>query len=252
MKIRTNIKAIVVTAVFMILAAACAMTAQAKGLNRKKIQIEKGKTFQLSVSGYGKAKVTWKSSKKSVATVNSKGKVKAVRIGTAKITAKVKEKTYTCKVTVVKKAQSGSASGNGDAAVLKTNSSGMNGQEAQVYQKLVSLQTRFHEGRAWDNSVYYAWKGGIFAGGYGCAAFTFIMSDQVFGDAKAVMHKDFNNIKVGDIVRCDFNTHSVIVLSVEGNQVTVAEGNYGGKIHWGRQIALSELRETGTYVVTRY
>ena len=252
MKIRTNIKAIVVTAILLILASACTMTAQAKGLSDKKIQIEKGKTYQLSVSGYGKAKVTWKSSKKAVATVTSKGKVKAVGVGSAKITAKVSKKTYTCKVTVVKKAQAGSKSSNGDVAVKKTGTSGMSGQEAQVYQKLISLRTRFAEGRPWDNSTYYAWNGGIFAGGYGCAGFAFLLSDQAFGNAKAVQHTNFNNIKVGDIVRCDYNTHSVIVLSVEGNQITVAEGNYNSQIHWGRQITLSELRESGTYVMTRY
>lgn len=249
---RTNIRHFVVTAILMLLVGAFTMTAQAKGLSDKKIQIEKGKTYQLSVSGYGKAKVTWKSSKKSVATVTSKGKVKAVGTGSAKITAKVSKKTYTCKVTVVKKAQAGSVSSNKDVSVNAVNPSGMSSQEAANYRKLQSLRTRFCEGRAWDNSVYYAWNGGIFAGGYGCAGFAFLMSDQIFGNAKAVQHTNFNKIKVGDIVRCDYNTHSVIVLSVEGSQITVAEGNYGSTIHWGRQIPISELYETGTYVMTRY
>ena len=47
-----------------------------------------------------KKKIKWSSSNKKVATVSSKGKVTAKGLGTAKITAKVGNKKYTCKVTV--------------------------------------------------------------------------------------------------------------------------------------------------------
>ena len=47
-----------------------------------------------------KKKIKWSSSNKKVATVSSKGKVTAKGLGTAKITAKVGSKKYTCKVTV--------------------------------------------------------------------------------------------------------------------------------------------------------
>lgn len=76
-----------------------AMTSQAAKLNAKKIKVPVGTTYVLKVKG-AKGKVTWKSSKKSVATVK-KGKVTALKKGTAKITAKVRGKKYTCKVTVV-------------------------------------------------------------------------------------------------------------------------------------------------------
>lgn len=49
-------------------------------------------------------KVTFKSSKKAVATVTAKGVVKAKKAGKATITATYNEKTYTCKVTVKKAA----------------------------------------------------------------------------------------------------------------------------------------------------
>ncbi|KSV58156.1 Ig-like domain-containing protein [Acetivibrio ethanolgignens] len=58
-----------------------------------------GKSFTLKITG-AKKKVTWSTSKKSVATVSSKGKVTAKKAGTATITAKVDGKKYTCKVTV--------------------------------------------------------------------------------------------------------------------------------------------------------
>lgn len=76
-----------------------AMTSQAAKLNAKKIKVPVGTTYVLKVKG-AKGKVTWKSSRKSVATVK-KGKVTALKKGTAKITAKVRGKKYTCKVTVV-------------------------------------------------------------------------------------------------------------------------------------------------------
>ncbi len=71
------------------------------GLERTKLTLYVGNTYQLRVFGTTK-KVTWKSSKKSVATVSSTGLVKAKKKGTATITAKVNSKTYKCKVTVKK------------------------------------------------------------------------------------------------------------------------------------------------------
>lgn len=70
-------------------------------LNAKKKSLKVGKTYTLKVSGT-KKKVTWSSDKKSVATVNSKGKVTAKKAGTATITAKVAGKKLTCKITVTK------------------------------------------------------------------------------------------------------------------------------------------------------
>lgn len=74
-------------------------------LNKTSVTLDKGKTVQLSVSGT-KNKVSWSSSKTSVATVTQSGKVTAKSPGTAAIKAKVGGNTYTCKITV--KAVSGS------------------------------------------------------------------------------------------------------------------------------------------------
>jgi hypothetical protein len=82
--------------------------AQAKNsvkLNKTKATLYVGDTVKLKLTGTGK-RVTWSSSKKSVATVSSTGKVKAKKVGKVTITAKVSGKKYNCKVTVkeIKKA----------------------------------------------------------------------------------------------------------------------------------------------------
>ena len=70
---------------------------------KKKVSIKAGKTLQLKITRKSKGdKVSsWKSSKKSVATVSKKGKVTARKKGTAKITVKMKSGCKaTCTVTV--------------------------------------------------------------------------------------------------------------------------------------------------------
>lgn len=76
--------------------------AAAVKISKKKITLEKGKKYQLKISGT-KKKVTWKSNKPAVVSVNSKGKITAKKEGTAKVTAKVGGKKYTCTVTVKSK-----------------------------------------------------------------------------------------------------------------------------------------------------
>ncbi len=68
-------------------------------LNKKKATLEQGDKLKLKVKGTGQ-KVKWSSNKKWVATVSSRGIVKAKSSGTAKITAKVGLKKIVCKVTV--------------------------------------------------------------------------------------------------------------------------------------------------------
>ncbi|MBQ4058687.1 MAG: Ig-like domain-containing protein [Lachnospiraceae bacterium] len=73
-------------------------------LNKTSATLSKGKTLKLKATitpGNSTDKVTFKSSKKSVATVDSKGVVTAKKKGTATITAKTTSgKTAKCKITV--------------------------------------------------------------------------------------------------------------------------------------------------------
>lgn len=125
-------------------------------------------------------------------------------------------------------------------------------QASQIYDVIIAQKAVFPEGMRWTNDDYVAWKGGIYSGGFGCAGFAFAVSDAAFGDAPAKIHTDYTNIKVGDILRINNNTHSVIVLEVRPASVIVAEGNYNSSIHWGREIPISALIGPFDYIMTRY
>ncbi len=121
-----------------------------------------------------------------------------------------------------------------------------------IYDRLIAQKANFPEGMAWTNDNFYSWNGGIYSAGFGCAAFAFAVSDAAFGDARAVMHTDYGNIRSGDILRVEHDTHSVIVLEVKPDSVVVAEGNYNGAVHWGREIPKAALVDEGSYIMTRY
>lgn len=72
----------------------------------KYLQLKKTFYIKATVTGSSNKKVKWKSSKKSVATVSSSGKVKGKKLGTAYITATAKDGSGAyarCKVRVVRK-----------------------------------------------------------------------------------------------------------------------------------------------------
>lgn len=74
-------------------------------ISSSKITLKAGKSKTLKLKGVSSRnvkKVKWESSKKKIATVSSKGVVKAKKAGKCTITAKYASKTYKCKVTVKK------------------------------------------------------------------------------------------------------------------------------------------------------
>ena len=137
-----------------------------------------------------------------------------------------------------------------------------------VYDDMIALKdTSYPEGMTWTNFTPYGrdgneptyrWKGGKVKGsdnGVGCAAFVFILSDKAFGDlpARAVDQGNFtfDEIKVGDILRTNGNSHFVIILQKSDAGVTVAEGNYNKSVHWGRSISKAEVMASD-FIITRY
>ena len=138
----------------------------------------------------------------------------------------------------------------------------------QAYDRMVALQKEYPEGRTWTNSdpygpgkpePHYRWKGGPIDGknivSVGCAAFAFILSDAAFGNlpnrtVQAGQIK-LENVRVGDVLRVNGNSHVVIVLKVTAGGVIIAEGNYNGTVHWGRAMSRAEV-EGADLLLTRY
>ncbi len=87
--------------------------------------------------------------------------------------------------------------------------------------------------------------------GYGCAAFAFELSDAAFGDLPGRELHEFDNIRVGDIIRVENGNHSVVVLEVYSDKIVVCEGNFNSSVHWGREISRTDT-SSWTYILTRY
>ncbi len=132
-----------------------------------------------------------------------------------------------------------------------------NPTELQVYCDIMAMKTDYPEGMEWTNAPEFNYQcnakiDGITYTGGGCVAFALRLSDAAFGKLKGYTHTDFSNIRVGDILRVNNNTHSVIVLEVRESSVIIAEGSYNNSVHWGRELSFSEIQETGSYVISRY
>ena len=69
-------------------------------INKASAVMVKGKTTKLKVKGYS-GKIVWKTTKKSVATINSKGKIKAKKNGNAVVYAQLGNQRIGCAVSVV-------------------------------------------------------------------------------------------------------------------------------------------------------
>ena len=123
----------------------------------------------------------------------------------------------------------------------------------KVYDAMIAMKEDFPEGMHWTNNNYYEWYGGIFSGGYGCAGFAFLLSDAAFGKlpAKWIDEINYEDLRVGDILRVNGDTHSVIILEIEADGITIAEGNYNSSIHWGRWMPKATV-EQSDYVLTRW
>ena len=141
----------------------------------------------------------------------------------------------------------------------------------EAYDAMIALKDKegYKEGTTWTNYTPYgssgtlgdgyAWKGGPINGvnmvGAGCAAFAMILSDAAFDTlpSRTIMSGSFtyDDVKVGDILRINGNSHSVIVLQKTDAGVIIAEGNYNKTVHWGRVLTREEVM-AANFIVTRY
>ncbi len=133
----------------------------------------------------------------------------------------------------------------------------------EAYDIMIAMRDDYPEGMTWTDasSGTYRWQGGsgeqgeIAAQGTGCVNFAFRLSDAVFGSLPARMRRagtfQFTDVKAGDILRVNNNSHSVIVLQTNDDTVVIAEGNYNKSIHWGRILTRDEVL-AADHVLTRY
>lgn len=135
----------------------------------------------------------------------------------------------------------------------------------EAYESMIALKENpnYLEGTPWTNDNNpvtgkddYRWKGGKIDNvelGVGCVAFAFMLSDTAFGNlpARKITTFELSDVKVGDILRVNNLSHTVIVLQVTDAGVIIAEGNYNSSVHWGRSMSKAEV-EAADYIITRY
>ena len=120
-----------------------------------------------------------------------------------------------------------------------------------LYSKMIVKKTEFPEKRKWtiENCYWSPYLGK----GCGCSGFAYLMSDVCFGTLKTNILNDCPNFKVGDVVRVNDDTHSVIILKIDHKTdiITITEGNYGSSIHWGRTFKAADLKRNCNYIKRR-
>ena len=115
---------------------------------------------------------------------------------------------------------------------------------------MILKKDEFPEGRVWTNGNCYDSR--YLGNGCGCAGFAYLMSDVCFGTRKTTFLEECLDFKVGDVVRFG-GYHSMIILKVDHKNdiITITEGNYGGRIHWGRTFTTENLKWGCTYIQRR-
>jgi hypothetical protein len=96
---------------------------------------------------------------------------------------------------------------------------------------------------SYDNQIILA---------HGCHGFALQITDDIFETARYLRTSSFtmDDIKPGVVVRLKNDSHTIVVLEKKENTVVIAEGNYYGTVHWGRELSHSEILE-GDYIITR-
>ena len=124
--------------------------------------------------------------------------------------------------------------------------------EQEVYNILMSFQSKYPENCWFDeNNEYQSNISGRW--GIGCNAFALELSDAAFEYAPFYKHQNLNDIHIGDLVYTHLHSespdgHVAIVLKVNENSVTIAEGNAGKAVHWNSELPKNAIES----IETRY
>ena len=147
-----------------------------------------------------------------------------------------------------------------------------------VYNAIIALKKKYPEGTTWNDSnvhTWYVWDTNYIVDLYACYGWAAMCSDVAFGDVngdypirkyfvKSGADTDlcdwcrngngsftYDSLRPGDILRINNNGHSVVVLEKYDDHIVICEGNYGGIVHWGREMSKSQVLKAD-YVITRY
>ena len=134
----------------------------------------------------------------------------------------------------------------------------------RVYEKLMAMREVLPDGMIWTGEEHWALEyedviNGVVTqitfNGYGCAAFALRLTSAAFGKLplRTLGRGTFRyeDLRVGDTLRIENDTHSAVILELYDDHVVVAEGAYNNSVHWGRSLSREEA-VSANYVWTRY
>lgn len=127
--------------------------------------------------------------------------------------------------------------------------------EENVLNTILSFKDEYPQGMKWAMEKKYM-SYGLFAEGFGCAAFGMEISDKIFGYMpQTTTSHSFDHIRVGDIVTYDTENgpnHLVIALSKTDKGIITVEGNYEGRVKWERFIPREDLENHNLLIQSRW
>ncbi len=120
---------------------------------------------------------------------------------------------------------------------------------SQMAERIEDAKLKWSENSTYNKYVcsrcgYKAWQ---------CYGFSTALTDYLFGGECThswPTHKNINLLCVGDIVRINSDTHSIVITGISGNTITYVDGNrdYDLKVHWNHTISRSDLSKKMTYI----
>ena len=125
---------------------------------------------------------------------------------------------------------------------------GLAATEANVSDLLSGLRNTYPNYGSWNMDRSYTSR--VLGTGTGSRAFTYMLSDQVFGAMRSTRLSDPKDLRVGDVVTLSGGQYG-LVASVSDSSFTYVTCNSSGTITWGNTMNLRSLSSSNT-VYTRY
>lgn len=125
---------------------------------------------------------------------------------------------------------------------------GLAATEANVSDLLSGLRNTYPNYGSWNMDRSYTSR--VLGTGTGSRAFTYMLSDQVFGAMRSTRLSDPKDLRVGDVVTLSGGQYG-LVASTNDTSFTYVTCNSSGVITWGNTMNLRSLSSSNT-VYTRY